>query len=581
LRVRKPAIQQTGSLRYGNNIDVAHKKIAVVKRIEVRVRGFYNAMNMGQQLQPDLARLEKSPQDLARWQKAQQQLLAGRATAALPAYRDLTKKFPTVANLWFELGAAATSELDFELARDAFSRVEELAAADAAVLIALSQQYHRLRQPECARACLERAAQIAPSSNHARLSWAAWLERERKLDQALEQTDACLARNPRDAAALYYRAFLLHRKGSATDAEARLRELIQGGAGDPSVKISCLHLLAVVLDDLGQYDEAMTWLLKAKALMRQHNDVAALEQTYEKAARRRRSLLSQLTPEMIRRWCAIASAANNSKKLALLGGHPRSGTTLLEQILGAHPSIRAFDESDAFVVEIGDRLFPADPFPPLTGAALDSLSSGRQEELRGRYFKSLFREIEGEVGSQVLIDKNPTPTASLPLWLRLFPHSKVIVALRDPRDVVISCFFQNLALTPMNVNFLALDRAVRHYADLMDVWLRLREFGGFDWIESRYEDIVAGTEAEGRRVTEFLGLTWHPAQANCHEAARSRFVFSPTYSEVAKPVHNRAVGRWTHYAAALEPYEKTFSSYLQAFGYENTPARVTPEISVK
>ncbi|HUD82874.1 MAG TPA: sulfotransferase, partial [Candidatus Saccharimonadales bacterium] len=183
--------------------------------------------------------------------------------------------------------------------------------------------------------------------------------------------------------------------------------------------------------------------------------------------------------------------------------------------------------------------------------------------------------------AEVLIDKNPAATGSLPLWLRMFPDSKVIIALRDPRDVVISCFFQNLALTPMNVNCLGLDRVVQQYADLMDVWLRLRELGGFDWIETRYEDIVAGADIEGRRVTEFLGLTWHPAQANCHEATRARFIFSPTYNEVAKPVHNRAVGRWKHYAAALEPFHPKFSGYLTAFGYEVPSAPVVSEVLVK
>jgi tetratricopeptide (TPR) repeat protein len=528
-------------------------------------------LKMEQNSQADLARLEKSPQDLARWQTARQQLITGKAAASIPAYRELVKRFPSIANLWFELGTAAAADLEFDLAREALNRGEELASTDAGVLIAMGQQYHRLRQPARARACMERAAQVEPSSSHARLTWAAWLERERRVEEALEQAEACLARNPRDAAALYYRAFLLNRMGRASEAQALLRDLIRTGAGDAGVKISCLHLLAVLLDEAGEYAEAMEWLLKAKALTRQHNNVAALEQTYQKAARRRRSLVAQMTPEMIRRWRSIGPGQGNAKKLALLGGHPRSGTTLLEQILGAHPSIRAFDESDAFVVEIGDRLFPADPFPPLKAAALDALSTARQEELRGRYFKSLFREVDGEMTADVLVDKNPTPTASLPLWLRLFPNSKIIIALRDPRDVVISCLFQNLALTPMNANFLSLERTVQHYADLTDVWLHMRELGGFDWIETRYEDVVAGTETEGRRVTEFLGLTWHPAQANCHEAARARFVFSPTYSEVAKPVHNRAVGRWRHYAAALEPFEAKFSHYLRALGYEAAP----------
>ena len=83
---------------------------------------------------------------------------------------------------------------------------------------------------------------------------------------------------------------------------------------------------------------------------------------------------------------------------------------------------------------------------------------------------------------------------SLNVWLRVFPELKVIIALRDPRDVIISCFFLNIMLNATNVNFLSLERTAKHYADLMDVWLRLRELGGFDWIETRYEDVVADLE---------------------------------------------------------------------------------------
>ena len=138
----------------------------------------------------------------------------------------------------------------------------------------------------------------------------------------------------------------------------------------------------------------------------------------------------------------------------------------------------------------------------------------------------------------------------------MFPGLKVIIALRDPRDVVISSFFQNLMLTPTNANFLSLERTAKHYADLMDVWLRLRELGGFDWIETRYEHVVANLEPEGRRVTEFLGLTWHPNQANHQEVGCRKFLFAPTFGDVTKPVYTRAVGRWQHYAEALAPVQK-------------------------
>jgi hypothetical protein len=166
-----------------------------------------------------------------------------------------------------------------------------------------------------------------------------------------------------------------------------------------------------------------------------------------------------------------------------------------------------------------------------------------------------------------LLDKNPSPTASLHLWLRLFPHSRILVALRDPRDVVLSCFFQNLMLTSTNANFLSIDRAVKHYADLMDVWLRMRELGGFDWIETRYEDFVGNLESEGRRVTEFLDLSWHPNQANHREVTRNKIVFSPTYNDVGKPVHRRSVGRWQHYAEALAPVQERLAPYCRVFKY--------------
>ena len=167
----------------------------------------------------------------------------------------------------------------------------------------------------------------------------------------------------------------------------------------------------------------------------------------------------------------------------------------------------------------------------------------------------------------MLLDKNPSPTASLPLWLRVFPDVKVIVPLRDPRDVIISCFFQNLSVTTDNVNFLSLERTVRHYADLMDVWLRMRELGGFEWIETRYEDVVGDLEGEGRRLTQFMDLEWDPGQAQYYEKARKKFVFAPTYQEVTRPVYTRAIGRWERYAEVLAQFQEQLAPYCRKFGY--------------
>jgi tetratricopeptide (TPR) repeat protein len=519
----------------------------------------------------ELAKLQNSPREVARWQKAQQQLMGKRFGPALAGYRDLIKRFPGIAQLWFELGMAAMGELEFGLADQAFHRAMELSAQDAQMLILLAQQYQRLRRLEPARCCFNLAVAADPAAAHAQINLALWHEKDRQLDRAQEVIETCLAAHPNDAHARYVKALLQHRQGQNAEAETALRDLIKRDAPDRHVRISSRYLLAEVLDGAGQYSEALHWLLDAKKLARQTINAAQWEQDYDRADARRRELLASLTPGTIQRWRLEAPPVTDRSRLAFLGGHPRSGTTLLEQILGAHPEIHAFDESDAFVNEIWNPLAPMNAPRALTLNELNSLDGRRRAEMRRRYFKSLFREVADEPVAKRLLDKNPSPTFALHLWLRIFPELKVIIVLRDPRDVVISCLFQNLTLTTLNVNFLSLERAVRHYRDLMDVWLRLREIGGFDWIEIHYRDLVGNLAGEGRRATEFLGLAWHEEQGRFHESARRKFLFSPTYQDVTRPVQSRPVDRWRNYSRALEPYQDQLAPYCRAFGFAGQP----------
>jgi hypothetical protein len=175
--------------------------------------------------------------------------------------------------------------------------------------------------------------------------------------------------------------------------------------------------------------------------------------------------------------------------------------------------------------------------------------------------------LGAEAAGKMLIDKNPSPTARLPVWLRVFPELRVLIALRDPRDVVLSCYFQNIPLNSTNVNFLTLERLAKHYADLMGIWLAVREWPGFAWIETRYEDIVADLPKEGRRVTEFLGLQWHPDQERYYEKSGAKQLYSPTYQDVTRPVYQRSVARWRAYEKHLAPILPTLEPFCQKLGY--------------
>lgn len=145
-----------------------------------------------------LAQLQRSPRDSALWREAQEQILGGNHGPALPIYRRLTKRYSSVAELWYELGNAAMGELDFKLANQAYRRAAALAQNDANLLGMLARQYLGLRQLEDTRACLERAVAAAPDAVDGLINMAVWFERERRLDEAWECVETCLAKHPGD-----------------------------------------------------------------------------------------------------------------------------------------------------------------------------------------------------------------------------------------------------------------------------------------------------------------------------------------------------------------------------------------------
>ena len=403
----------------------------------------------------DMTKLRRTAHAMGSWQNAIKYLNSGRHGPALASYRGLVQEFPGVAQLWVELGVAAMGVLEFSMADQAFQQAMAIAPNDAAQLIFIGTQYSQFRRMERAIACLQRALVLDPSAAGARRTLASWLERSRRLDEAWECVTTLLAQQPKDGHALYMKAFLLHRKGLSGEAETVLRDLLKDGSLFPlEVKANACYLLGTVLDGFGKYGEALGCLMEAKRLRRQTMNTAALEQTYENVDVTRRQAMAELTTETLERWRADAADAPCPHPLAILCSAPRSGTTLLEQILGAHPGILVFDESYAFMKEVQESQQPQQS-RPVTLPFLNSLTAAERAEMTGCYLKSLLRETEENPGHRLVLDKSPSRTAWLHVWLRLFPQSKVIIPLRDPRDVIISCYFQNIPLNWITAAFSA------------------------------------------------------------------------------------------------------------------------------
>jgi hypothetical protein len=381
----------------------------------------------------------------------------------------------------------------------------------------------------------------------------------------------CLGLDPGEEQARYFSAVLDRRAGDLESAERTLRDLIGAAPAHPVVRHTARYELAHILDQTQRPDEAMRWLAEAKALSWSVADVRGYHHEYEVVAAARRSLNAALPRDILRTWGRNFPREQRSTlpPLALLGGHPRSGTTLLERVLGAHPGMLALDESSAFTRAVVAVFMPAGMPARYEPARFDALTAAELNGMRQGYTQQFLQEAGREPGG-MLVDKNPSPTALLPLWLRVFPELKVLTALRDPRDVVLSCYFQNLPLNVISANFLTLERTARHYADLMNIWLAVRQWEGFSWLEMRYEDMVGNLEQEGARVMQFLGMQWHPDQARFHQHDRHVYINSHTYHDVTRPVYSRSVGRWHAYEKYLAPVLPAIECYVRNFRYDRS-----------
>jgi hypothetical protein len=187
---------------------------------------------------------------------------------------------------------------------------------------------------------------------------------------------------------------------------------------------------------------------------------------------------------------------------------------------------------------------------------------------RANYFHSAGLFLGRPVGDRLLMDKNPSLTFLIPALIRIFPEIKLIIALRDPRDVVLSCFMQTIPPGQVSSAYLTLENTVEEYSTMMSLWQLLMPLLNGRFLQVRYEDMVEDLESVARKTLDFLGIPWDARVLGFDEHARRKVVRSPTYADVTKPVYKSAVGRWRNYQKYLEPHLEKLEPFVKAFGYE-------------
>ncbi len=473
--------------------------------------------------------------------------------AALKLYGTLSKAF-TQPEHWEEYGRAAAGAGDFDLADRLWERVLSSQPPTTGVLSRLAVGYGDIGLFAKARALCIQAASLEPGNLEVQLSLASFLARTGGVDEARDAVNRTVALDPQNQPALYLAAHLNRRENKLAEAEQQLRDLLAADPRERQLVIFSHFELARILDRTERFDEAMAQLAEAKRVAATTFDTAASMQKYQDRRERTLRKTRSLPRNILEIWgnSFPPAARTPTPRVAFLGGHPRSGTTLLERILDAHPAIAAGDETLAFA-SISQLIDITAPEIPATGLNF----------LRQRYVKNMAQACKLPGDDGVIIDKNPATTSYIPAFLRAFPELRVLIALRDPRDVLVSSYFESLR----NVSHFTFEGLAEHYRSIMDVWLMVRQWDGLAWLQTRYEDTVADLSKEGARVTGFLGLQWHENQARFHESNRQKPVMSSNYSVVTQPVYKRAVGRWMVYEKYLAPVLPALEPYCKEFGY--------------
>jgi len=409
---------------------------------------------------------------------------------------------------------------------------------------------------DAARAAFERTVQLHPGHGDAlaRLAVLAAQRGDARAGRAAA-LDA-LAINPRDVVARLALAMSEVESKDFAAAEVQIHALLR----EPklsAVNMAFVHSLAGdVLDGQGRPAEAFNAYAAAKATLREA--YAPVFAGQESVTARELRLGAYLRRTEV---APVVAAAQPRPQHVFLVGFPRSGTTLLEHVLSCHPDIEAMEERPCLIdaaLEFTGSDSGMDRFAALSDAGL--------EPWRQAYWRRV-AEAGHRASRPVFLDKLPLNLPFLPLIARLFPGAKILLALRDPRDVVLSCFRRRFAMNLGMFEFTSLQTTAAYYDAVMALMQVCAQKLALEIRQTRHENLLADFDGEARGLCAFLGLDFREDMRNFAARAAARNIDTPSSAQVARGLTTAGAGQWRRYQAPLAPILPTLAPWVAHFGY--------------
>ena len=489
----------------------------------------------------------------------------GKVDEALLSYQRaeaMNREYPDV---YLERGQLYQHSAQYPEALADFRRLIELAPGDAASYMrAASAATDAGLFREALAFCQQAMERLEPVPVQVKAILATTYERLGDLPKALEWAEAALAENPQSASALrtWSKAQRRLRKGDKALLDMlrrRLENVDFDSLSTPEARL-LFSELAQLCDEQNDVGPAFSYFT------RMNERTLALPEL--KFADRRKFIgevehLSRLLDKnFTSSWSALPDIEiepGHAAPPVFLVGFPRSGTTLLDQILDAHPGVQVFEEYP-FIGRIKNSLAG---YPEM----LATLTEEQRQAARQRYWSELRKE-GARFEDRLIVDKMPLSLVHSGLIHRLFPEAKFIFAIRHPADCVLSCFMQDFVPNASMQNFLTLDGSAALYDRVMTLWQKYREALPLRIHEVRYEHLISDLRAEVEPVLAFLGLGWDEAVSDPAAHALSRgTIRTPSYSQVTQPIYSNAAERWRRYEEQMKPVLPVLKPHVERLGY--------------
>jgi thioredoxin-like negative regulator of GroEL len=495
--------------------------------------------------------------------RARQAFRAGDIRTALSLFQSVAEAPHASSADLLELADALWADFRFADAVRALENAGEREPANPTPLLFAAKRLFSLGRFTESAQLLNTALERQPQNISIRRMLAEVLDREGRQTEAEALAREALQQDPADARAARALAHIVRGAGRADAAAEILRRHLAEYPGPESWRIN--YELATCLDRLEDYAGAISALLNAKAQLRPL--AQPLLDQWQVRARRREEFARELDQATLRRWHEVSACLAPVCPVAILAGHPRSGTTLLEQMLAAHSQIVTTDETGILRTQFIEPIVMAADSTKAAITELNGFDAEQMEVGRSFYFRATEAHVGEPLGDRTLVEKDPLATYDLGFMLRLLPECRVIFPLRDPRDVCVSFFFTLVPLNSDSAPTLDLASTCAAAALTLRLWQHWRCAMPQRWAEVRYERLVHDPRSELTRLTQTLELPWQERMLAPRGRHSARGVRTPTYGDVAQPLYTRAIGRWRNYARWIEPHLGPLAALLKDFGY--------------